>query len=88
MAIAAVDDGRKLERVQVHLARVKQEWSRDAYSGGFVSTLELIWQHDAPYAVVRSDDGVLTDDGSPSALARRSTLRARTPSHAGSASRI
>ncbi len=28
-----------------------------------MSTLELIWQHDAPYAVVRSDDGVLTDDG-------------------------
>ncbi len=28
-----------------------------------MSTLELIWQHDAPYALTRSDDGVLTDDG-------------------------
>jgi hypothetical protein len=28
-----------------------------------VSTLELIWQHGAPYAIARSDDGVLTDDG-------------------------
>ena len=28
-----------------------------------MSTLELIWQHGTPYAIARSDDGVLTDDG-------------------------
>ena len=59
----SLDDGRKLERCQVHSARVKQEWCRDAYPVGFVSTLELIWQHGSPYAIARSDDGVLTDDG-------------------------